>query len=174
MHCVEQGFLCPFILHEGKVCTHMYIHTHICVLIYMNVYITLLPVRLPGIKRNEAINILFSQVHHLVNCHVFDCRVVTGLLARLVACPGAVARFARKGLLGTALLALAGLTAVEVARTHLTGEQATSDRCMSCTVCLQGGTHLGLMETHLLCCDAGLLIPPSTLLCCHASSARLL
>ena len=46
---------------------------------------------------------------------------LTSLLAQLIDRPGASAKFARGGLLGQALLALAGLTAVEVARTHLTG-----------------------------------------------------
>ena len=47
---------------------------------------------------------------------------LVGLLAQMIECPGATTRFAKKGLLGQALLALAGLTAVEVARTPLTGK----------------------------------------------------
>lgn len=44
-----------------------------------------------------------------------------GVLAQLIEVPRAATRFAKQGLLSEALLALAGLTAVEVARTHLTG-----------------------------------------------------
>ena len=46
---------------------------------------------------------------------------LTTVLATLVASPGAPAKFAKEGLLGEALLALAGMSAVEVGRTHLTG-----------------------------------------------------
>ena len=38
-----------------------------------------------------------------------------------MASPGAPARFARAGLLGEALLSIAGLSSVEVGRSHLTG-----------------------------------------------------
>ena len=44
-------------------------------------------------------------------------------MATLVAAPGSPARFAKAGLLEEALLVLAGLSAVEVGRTHLTGQQ---------------------------------------------------
>ena len=46
---------------------------------------------------------------------------LTSILAALTASPGAPAKFAKEGLLGEALLALAGMSAVEVGRTHLTG-----------------------------------------------------
>ena len=67
------------------------------------------------------------------NTIVLDCRgakEVTGgysltrltpILAALTASPGAPAKFASDGLLGEALLALAGMSAVEVGRSHLTG-----------------------------------------------------
>lgn len=48
---------------------------------------------------------------------------LTSFLAALMGFPGAPAKFARDGLLGEALLALAGLSAVEVGRTHLTGRR---------------------------------------------------
>ncbi len=46
---------------------------------------------------------------------------LTSILAALTASPGAATKFAKEGLLGEALLALAGMSAVEVGRTHLTG-----------------------------------------------------
>lgn len=46
---------------------------------------------------------------------------LTSILAALTASPGAPAKFSKEGLLGEALLALAGMSAVEVGRTHLTG-----------------------------------------------------
>ena len=46
---------------------------------------------------------------------------LTSILAALTASPGAPAKFAKEGLLGEALLALAGMSAVELGRTHLTG-----------------------------------------------------
>ena len=57
---------------------------------------------------------------------------LTTFLATLISCPGAPAKFAREGLLGDALLALAGLSAVEVERTHLTGQpfQPQSDHLL--------------------------------------------
>lgn len=57
---------------------------------------------------------------------------LTTFLATLISCPGAPAKFAREGLLGDALLALAGLSAVEVGRTHLTGQpfQPQSDHLL--------------------------------------------
>ena len=38
-----------------------------------------------------------------------------------MACPGAPAKFAKAGLLGEALLSIAGLSAVEISHTHLSG-----------------------------------------------------
>lgn len=61
---------------------------------------------------------------------------LTTILATLVASPGAPAKFAKEGLLGEALLALAGMSAVEVGRTHLTGMRhspGTETPCPSCT-----------------------------------------
>jgi len=46
---------------------------------------------------------------------------LTSILAALTASPGAATKFAKEGLLGEALLVLAGMSAVEVGRTHLTG-----------------------------------------------------
>ncbi|KAL0024070.1 hypothetical protein WJX79_002966 [Trebouxia sp. C0005] len=47
---------------------------------------------------------------------------LTPILAALTASPGAPAKFASDGLLGEALLALAGMSAVEVGRSHLTDD----------------------------------------------------
>lgn len=47
---------------------------------------------------------------------------LTSLLSTLMASPGATARFARAGLLGEALLSIAGLSAVEISRSHLSGQ----------------------------------------------------
>ena len=61
---------------------------------------------------------------------------LTTILATLVASPGAPAKFAKEGLLGEALLALAGMSAVEVGRTHLTGlchSPGPATPCPSCT-----------------------------------------
>ena len=51
----------------------------------------------------------------------YSLTLLTSILAVLTASPGAPAKFAKEGLLGEALLALAGMSAVEVGRTHLTG-----------------------------------------------------
>ena len=51
----------------------------------------------------------------------YSLTLLTSILAALTASPGAPAKFAKEGLLGEALLALAGMSAVEVGRTHLTG-----------------------------------------------------
>lgn len=47
---------------------------------------------------------------------------LTSLLSTLMASPGATARFAKAGLLGEALLSIAGLSAVEISRSHLSGQ----------------------------------------------------
>lgn len=47
---------------------------------------------------------------------------LTSLLSTLMASPGATTRFASAGLLGEALLSIAGLSAVEIGRSHLSGE----------------------------------------------------
>lgn len=47
---------------------------------------------------------------------------LTSLLSTLMASPGAPARFARAGLLGEAQLSIAGLSSVEIGRSHLTGQ----------------------------------------------------
>ena len=49
----------------------------------------------------------------------------------LMASPGATARFARAGLLGEALLSIAGLSAVEISRSHLSGQCFYAIGCMS-------------------------------------------
>lgn len=49
---------------------------------------------------------------------------LTSLLSILMASPGAPAKFARAGLLGEALLSIAGLSAVEIGRSHLSGPHA--------------------------------------------------
>lgn len=48
---------------------------------------------------------------------------LTSLLSMLMASPGAPAKFARAGLLGETLLSIAGLSAVEIGRSHLSGQR---------------------------------------------------
>ena len=59
---------------------------------------------------------------------------LTSLLSSLMAYPGAPAKFARAGLLGEALLSIAGLSAVEISRSHLSGEPSYITRCSSLAV----------------------------------------